>query len=122
MSVQKLLMIIGDFIEDYEIMVLFQVLIVMGYLVDVVCLGKVVGEIVVICIYDFEGDQIYMEKWGYNFILNVIFVDVDLFNYDGLVILGGCVLEYLWLDVSVIIVVKYFFEESKLVVVICYGV
>lgn len=95
MVVKKILFLIGDFVEDYEMMVLFQVLQVVGYYVDVVCLGKCVGDKIKIVIYDFEGDQIYIEKFGYQFILNVVFDDVDVVCYDVFVIVGGCVFEYL---------------------------
>lgn len=101
MSGKNILMIIGDFIEDYEIMVLFQVFQVVGYIVYVVCFDKKVGDIVVIVIYDFEGDQIYIEKFGYCFVLNVDFDGLNLVDYDVLVVLGGWVLEYFCLNLEV---------------------
>lgn len=102
MVVKKILFLIGDFVEDYEIMVFFQVLQMVGYMVYVVCFGKKVGDKIKIVIYDFEGDQIYIEKFGYQFVFNVSFDDVSVVGYDVLVVVGGCVLEYLCLNFKVI--------------------
>lgn len=121
MSAQKLLMITGDFTEDYETMVPFQALIAMGYSVDAVCPGKAAGETVATCIHDFEGDQTYTEKRGHNFTLNATFADLDPADYDGLVIPGGRAPEYLRLDTGVITVVKHFLDEGKPVAAICHG-
>lgn len=120
--VKKILMLVGDYVEDYEVMVFFQVLQMVGYMVYVVCLDKCVGDFVVIVIYDFEGVQMYFEKFGYCFIVNVILVEVDLVVYDVFVVFGGCVFEYLWLNVCVLDIVWYFVQVDKFIVVICYGV
>lgn len=102
-------------------MVFFQVLQMIGYQVDVVCLDKVVGDYVMIVIYDFDGVQIYSEKLGYCFMLNVDFVVVKVENYDVLVIFGGWVLEYLCLNEEVIKLVQVFDVVCKFIVVVCYG-
>lgn len=117
----KILMITGDFTEDYETMVPFQALLAMGYKVDAVCPGKKAGEAVATCIHDFEGDQTYTEKRGHNFTLNATFADVDVSGYDALVIPGGRAPEYLRLESAVLEAVKHFMDEGKPVAAICHG-
>lgn len=121
MSAKKILMITGDFTEDYETMVPFQTLLAVGHKVDAVCPGKKAGETVATSIHDFEGDQTYSEKRGHNFTLNATFADIDPSDYDALVIPGGRAPEYLRLDADVISAVKYFFEAGKPVAAICHG-
>ncbi|WP_417677250.1 DJ-1/PfpI family protein [Roseibium sp.] len=121
MSAKKILMITGDFTEDYETMVPFQTLLAVGHTVDAVCPGKKAGETVATSIHDFEGDQTYSEKRGHNFALNATFADIDPADYDALVIPGGRAPEYLRLDADVIAAVKYFFEAGKPVAAICHG-
>ncbi|WP_306142906.1 DJ-1/PfpI family protein [Roseibium sp. MMSF_3412] len=117
----KILMITGDFTEDYETMVPFQALLAMGYQVDAVCPGKKSGEAVATCIHDFEGDQTYTEKRGHNFTLNATFADIDVTAYDALVIPGGRAPEYLRLDADVIAAVSHFMTADKPVAAICHG-
>ncbi|WP_422037696.1 DJ-1/PfpI family protein [Roseibium sp.] len=117
----KILMITGDFTEDYETMVPFQALLAMGYEVDAVCPGKKAGEAVATCIHDFEGDQTYTEKRGHNFTLNATFADIDVTSYDALVIPGGRAPEYLRLDADVIAAVSHFMRADKPVAAICHG-
>src|ERR1700745_629750 len=95
MSTAKLLMIVGDYVEDYEVMVPFQALQMVGHSVDAVCPDKKAGEFVRTAIHDFEGDQTYAEKRGHNFVLNASFADIKMDDYDGLVIPGGRAPEYL---------------------------
>jgi protease I len=121
MSAQKILMITGDFTEDYETMVPFQALLAMGYEVDAVCPGKEAGESVATCIHDFEGDQTYTEKRGHNFTLNATFADINPADYDALVIPGGRAPEYLRLDGAVLEAVSHFMSENKPVAAICHG-
>lgn len=121
MSAKKILMITGDFAEDYETMVPFQTLLAVGHKVDAVCPGKKAGETVATSIHDFEGDQTYTEKRGHNFALNATFADVTLADYDALVIPGGRAPEYLRLDADVITAVKHFFEADKPVAAVCHG-
>jgi len=121
MSSKKILMITGDFTEDYETMVPFQALLAVGHSVDAVCPGKKAGETVATSIHDFEGDQTYTEKRGHNFALNATFADINVADYDALVIPGGRAPEYLRLDKDVIAAVEHFFETGKPVAAICHG-
>ncbi|MEP4033892.1 DJ-1/PfpI family protein [Roseibium polysiphoniae] len=121
MSSKKILMITGDFTEDYETMVPFQALLAVGHSVDAVCPGKKAGETVATSIHDFEGDQTYTEKRGHNFSLNATFADINVADYDALVIPGGRAPEYLRLDKDVIAAVEHFFETGKPVAAICHG-
>jgi putative intracellular protease/amidase len=102
MSQAKLLMIVGDFTEDYETMVPFQALQMVGHTVHAVCPGKKAGQSVRTAIHDFEGDQTYSEKRGHNFTLNATFAEVRPEEYDGLVLPGGRAPEYLRLDEAVV--------------------
>ncbi len=121
MSAKKILMITGDFTEDYETMVPFQTLLAVGHEVDAVCPGKKAGDTVATSIHDFEGDQTYTEKRGHNFALNATFADVNVNDYDALVVPGGRAPEYLRLDKEVIAAVKHFFDAGKPVAAICHG-
>lgn len=118
---KKILMITGDFTEDYETMVPFQTLQACGHSVDAVCPGKAAGDTVATSIHDFEGDQTYSEKRGHNFTLNATFAEVKPADYDALVIPGGRAPEYLRLDADVIKAVQHFFETGKPVAAICHG-
>ncbi|WP_188463826.1 DJ-1/PfpI family protein [Bizionia arctica] len=119
---KKILFLTGDFTEDYETMVPFQMLEMVGYEVHTVCPDKKKGDIVKTAIHDFEGDQTYTEKPGHNFVLNYTFADVNLEDYQGLVIAGGRAPEYLRLNKDVLEIVKYFFTEDKPVAAICHGI
>lgn len=118
---KKLLFLVGDYVEDYEVMVPFQALQAVGYEVDAVCPGKKKGDIVRTSIHDFEGDQTYSEKRGHNFTLNATFDSVDPAVYDGLVIPGGRAPEYIRLTERVLEITRYFFEVNKPVAAICHG-
>jgi protease I len=117
----KLLMIVGDFVEDYEVMVPFQALQMVGHTVDAVCPDKKAGEFVRTAIHDFEGDQTYSEKRGHNFVLNATFADVKAAEYDGLVLPGGRAPEYLRLNPKVIEIVQYFEREKKPIAAACHA-
>jgi len=119
---KKILFLTGDFTEDYETMVPFQMLEMVGYVVHTVCPDKKKGDSIKTAIHDFEGDQTYTEKPGHNFILNYSFDDVDVNNYDGLVIAGGRAPEYLRLNARLIEMVKHFFKANKPVAAICHGI
>lgn len=121
MPAAKILMITGDFTEDYETMVPFQTLLACGYTVHAVCPGKNAGETVATAIHDFEGDQTYSEKRGHNFALNATFASIRAEDYDALVIPGGRAPEYLRLNPEVIRAVQHFFEADKPVAAICHG-
>ena len=118
---KKILMIVGDFVEDYEAMVPFQALQAVGYAVDSVCPGKSKGESVRTAIHDFVGDQTYSEKPGHNFAITADFDSVSENEYDALVIPGGRAPEYLRLNDRVIEIVRHFAEENKPIAAICHG-
>jgi protease I len=121
MTSAKLLLLAGDFVEDYEIMVPFQALQMVGHNVDAVCPGKKKGEQVRTAIHDFEGDQTYTEKRGHNFTLNATFDEVRAQDYDGLVIPGGRAPEYLRLNEDVLNIVRHFAKEGKPIAALCHG-
>lgn len=121
MTPKKVLLLAGDFVEDYEIMVPFQALQAMGYEVDAVCPKKKKGESVATAIHDFEGDQTYSEKPGHRFTLNATFDAVRPADYDGLYVPGGRAPEYLRLDEQVLAIIRHFFEEKKPVASVCHG-
>lgn len=121
MAAKKVLMLVGDYVEDYEVMVPFQALQMIGHTVHAVCPGKAAGEKVRTAVHDFDGDQTYSEKPGHNFALNATFADVNPDGYDALVIPGGRAPEYLRLNPRVLDVVRHFFEAKKPVAAICHG-
>ena len=121
MKTARLLMIVGDFAEDYETMVPFQALQMLGHRVDAICPGKRAGEQVRTAIHDFEGDQTYTEKRGHNFTLNATFADIQPDDYDGLVLPGGRAPEYLRLEPRVLEIVRSFAEEKKPIAAICHA-
>ena len=121
MATKKILMLVGDYVEDYEVMVPFQALTMLGYQVDAVCPDKKAGEFVRTSIHDFEGDQTYSEKRGHNFTLNADFAAIKPDNYIGLVIPGGRAPEYLRLNEKVLDIVKEFAAASKPIAAICHG-
>src|SRR6266568_3770104 len=109
MSGKTILMIVGDYAEDYEVMVPFQTLGAVGHVVHAVCPDKAAGDTIATAIHDFEGQQTYSEKRGHNFALNATFADVRPESYDALVIPGGRAPEYLRLNEKVIEMVRHFF-------------
>jgi protease I len=121
MAVKKILMIAGDFVEDYEVMVPFQALLMVGHTVHAVCPGKKAGEKVRTAIHDFEGDQTYSEKPGHNFTLNATFDDIKPEAYDALVIPGGRAPEYIRLNQKVLKIVQHFSKANKPIASICHG-
>jgi protease I len=121
MSVKKILMLVGDFVEDYEVMVPFQSLLMVGHTVHAVCPDKKAGEFVRTAIHDFEGDQTYSEKPGHRFTLNATFADVKTEDYDALAIPGGRAPEYLRLNPKVIELVQAFAKAGKPIAAICHG-
>lgn len=119
---KKILMLAGDFVEDYEIMVPYQALLSVGCEVDVVCPGKKKGEIIATAIHDFVGFQTYAETRGHNFQLNKSFESINLEEYQGLYICGGRAPEYIRLNEGVILLTKYFFDKNLPVAAICHGI
>ncbi|MDF7674035.1 DJ-1/PfpI family protein [Acetobacteraceae bacterium ESL0709] len=121
MSRKQILMIAGDFVEDYEIMVPFQMLLMVGHKVDVVSPGKKAGDYLATAIHDFEGYQTYTEKRGHNFVLNASYNNVKAENYDALLIPGGRAPEQLSTDESVLELVRAFVKSGKPVAAVCHG-
>lgn len=121
MAAKSLLMIVGDYVEDYEVMVPFQALQMLGYTVHAVCPGKKAGDSVRTAIHDFEGDQTYSEKRGHNFALNATFEGLDPAGYVGLVVPGGRAPEYLRLDEKVLNLVRHFDQQHKPIAAICHA-
>jgi protease I len=121
MAAKKILMICGDYCEDYETMVPFQALLAVGHTVHAVCPDKKSGEQIKTAIHDFEGAQTYSEKPGHNFALNATFADIKAENYDALVLPGGRGPEYLRTYPAVVAMVKHFFDANKPVAAICHA-
>lgn len=121
MAGKKLLMLVGDYVEDYEVMVPFQALLAVGHTVHAVCPDKKAGETVRTAVHDFDGAQTYSEKPGHNFAVNASFAEIDPSQYDGLVIPGGRAPEYLRLNAKVLQVVRHFAETRKPIAAICHG-
>jgi protease I len=121
MSKKSLLMVVGDYVEDYEVMVPFQALLMVGHTVHAVCPGKKAGDVVRTAIHDFEGDQTYSEKRGHNFSLNASFDQVQPEDYDGLVLPGGRAPEYIRLNPRVIEIVHHFSKTNKPIAAICHA-
>lgn len=121
MPAKKILMLVGDYVEDYEVMVPFQALQMVGHVVHAVCPGKKSGQSVRTAVHDFEGDQTYSEKRGHNFTLNSNFDEERAADYDALVIPGGRAPEYLRLNKNVLAVVRHFAQAKKPIASICHG-
>src|SRR5512146_1796144 len=121
MAAKKILMLVGDFVEDYEVMVPFQALLMVGHTVHAVCAGKKAGDKVRTAVHDFEGDQTYSEKPGHNFVLNATFAEVKPEEYDALVIPGGRAPEYIRLNPAVLAAVRHFTEADKPIAAVCHG-
>jgi len=121
MASKSILMLVGDYVEDYEVMVPFQALLMVGHRVDAACPGKKAGEVVRTAIHDFEGDQTYSEKRGHNFALNANFDAVKAEEYDAVVIPGGRAPEYIRLNAKVLEMVRYFAGANKPIAALCHG-
>ncbi|MCL9774021.1 DJ-1/PfpI family protein [Vibrio methylphosphonaticus] len=119
---RKILLLVGDFTEDYEVMVPYQALIMLGFAVDVVCPGKSKGESIKTAIHDFEGDQTYTEKIGHNFTLTASFSQIRLDEYCGIYLSGGRSSEYLRLEPSVLHIVHYAMNRNVPLAAICHGI
>ena len=121
MASKSILMLVGDYAEDYETMVPFQALQMVGHRVDAVCPGKTSGQFLLTSIHDFEGDQTYSEKPGHNFVLNADFEGVTAEAYDALVIPGCRAPEYLRLNEQVLVLVRAFAAANKPIAAVCHG-
>jgi protease I len=121
MAAKKILFLVGDFVEDYEVMVPFQALAAVGHKVFAACPGKKAGDAIKTAIHDFEGDQTYSEKRGHNFTLNADFDSIKTTDYDALVIPGGRAPEYLRLNTRLLEIVREFDAARKPIASICHG-
>ncbi|HEV2677199.1 MAG TPA: DJ-1/PfpI family protein [Aliidongia sp.] len=121
MTAKKILFLVGDYVEDYEVMVPFQALAAVGHQVHAACPGKKPGDKIATAIHDFEGAQTYSEKRGHDFVLNADYASVEATAYDALVIPGGRAPEYLRLDETLIRLVREFMRADKPVAAICHG-
>ena len=121
MAAKKILVLVGDYVEDYEIMVPFQALQMVGHTVHTVCPDKKAGDFVRTAIHDFEGDQTYSEKPGHNFTLNATFAEITASDYDALLIPGGRAPEYLRLNPQVLDITRHFLEANKPIAAVCHG-
>lgn len=122
MASKKIVFLTGDYAEDYETMVPFQMLQMVGHDVHAVCPDKSAGEKVITAIHDFEGQQTYSEKPGHYFVLNASFADINPAEYDALVLAGGRAPEYLRLNKKVIDMVQQFVKAGKPIAAICHGI
>lgn len=118
---KKLLMLVGDYVEDYEVMVPFQALLAVGHTVHAICPDKKAGDFVATAIHDFEGAQTYSEKPGHRFTLNQDFATIDPAAYDALVVPGGRAPEYLRMNPRVLEIVQHFHQADKPIAAICHG-
>ena len=121
MAAKKILMLVGDFVEDYEVMVPFQALQMVGHTVHAVCPDKKLGDSVRTAIHDFEGDQTYSEKPGHNFSLNATFDEIKAEDYEALLIPGGRAPEYIRLNETVLKIVQHFASSNKPIASVCHG-
>lgn len=121
MPARRILMLVGDYVEDYEAMVPYQMLLMVGHHVDTVCPGKKPGDVVRTAIHDFEGDQTYSEKRGHNFAITADFDTIEPRNYEALVIPGGRSPEYLRLNDRVLEIVRHFANARKPIASVCHG-
>jgi protease I len=117
----KILMLCGDFGEDYEVMVPFQALQAVGHTVHAVAPDKKAGDFVMTAIHDFEGQQTYTEKPGHRFVLNASFAEIDPAKYDALLVPGGRAPEYLRMHSKVVDITRHFLAANKPVASICHG-
>jgi protease I len=122
MTSKRILIVTGDYVEDYEIMVPFQALQMVGHEVHAVCPDKKTGDQIRTAVHDFEGDQTYTEKPGHNFTLNATFDNVNAADYSALLLPGGRAPEYLRLNEQVLNVVRQFAEDRKPIAAICHGI
>ena len=118
---KKIMLLVGDYVEDYETMVPFQMLVMAGHKVDAMCPGKAAGDYVLTAVHDFDGAQTYSEKPGHNFVLNATFAEIRPEDYDGLVLPGGRAPEYLRLNKEVLNIVRHFSESDKPIAAICHA-
>lgn len=119
---KRILLLVGDYVEDYEAMVPYQAMLSVGLSVDTIAPDRKKGDTVPTAVHDFVGDQTYRETPGHNFGITADFDAVDPATYDGLYIAGGRAPEYIRLNKRVLEITRHFFEENKPVAAICHGI
>ncbi len=119
---KKILLLAGDYVEDYEAMVPFQAMLSVGLQVDSVAPDRKKGDTVPTAVHDFVGDQTYKETQGHRFAITADFDSVNPEDYDGLYITGGRAPEYIRLNKKVLDITRHFFETNKPVAAICHGI
>jgi len=119
---KKVLLLVGDYVEDYEAMVPFQAMESIGIEVHAIAPDRKKGDVVPTAVHDFTGDQTYKELRGHNFAINKDFDSVNTDDYDGLYIAGGRSAEYIRLNKRVLEITKDFFDKNKPVAAICHGI
>ncbi|HET7715423.1 MAG TPA: DJ-1/PfpI family protein [Bauldia sp.] len=122
MAGKKILMLVGDFTEEYEIFVFDQAMEAVGHEVDIVCPDKKAGELLHTSLHDFEGHQTYTEKLGHIHHVTKTFSKVDPADYDAVYIAGGRGPEYIRIDKRVQSILRHFHEHDKPIFTICHGV
>ena len=122
MAGKKILMLVGDFTEEYEIFVFEQAMHAVGHTVHVVCPDRKAGENIKTSLHDFEGDQTYTEKYGHLYTLNKTFKDANPADYDAVYVAGGRGPEYIRIDPRVQAIIRHFHEKHKPIFTICHGV
>jgi protease I len=118
---KKILMLVGDFTEEYEIFVFHQGMEAVGHHVDIVCPDKKAGQILHTSLHDFEGHQTYTEKLGHIHHVTKTFAKVDPADYDAVYIAGGRGPEYIRIDKRVQKIIRHFHENDKPIFTICHG-
>ncbi|MFL9503723.1 DJ-1/PfpI family protein (plasmid) [Rhodopseudomonas palustris] len=122
MAGKKILMLCGEFTEEYEIYVFQQGMEAVGHTVHVICPDKKKGEMIQTSLHDFEGHQTYIERFGHLAEINKTFSEVDLNEYDAVYCAGGRGPEYIRTDKRIQAMVRHFHEEKKPIFTICHGV
>ncbi len=122
MAAKKILQLVGDYAEDYEVMAPFQMLTMVGHTVHAVCPDKKSGDYILTAIHDFDGAQTYSEKPGHRFTLNATFAEVNPASYDALMISGGRAPEYIRMNPKVIEITRHFANAGKPIASVCHGV
>jgi protease I len=119
---KKILMLTGEFTEEYEIFVFQQAMEAVGHTVHVICPDKKAGDVIATSLHDFEGHQTYTEKFGHNFVINKTFSEVEPEQYHAVYCAGGRGPEYIRTDKRIQAIVRHFHEAKKPIFTICHGV
>lgn len=119
---KKILMLCGEFTEEYEIFVYQQAMEAVGHTVHVVCPDKRAGDTIATSLHDFEGHQTYTEKPGHAVLINKTFAEIRGDDYHAVYCPGGRGPEYIRTDKRIQTLVRHFHETRKPIFTICHGV